>query len=412
MSDSCCDSPGLISVDAAISFLLERAAPVTATESLSIKSALGRVLATDIVSAVSVPPNDNTAMDGYVIRYADLNNAGDTSLPVSQRIPAGSNPEPLAPGTAARIFTGAPIPECADTVIMQEQCTQQGDAVVISGNVRAGDHIRRAGEDINKNDVVLATGRRLLPQDLGLAASVGSASINVFKKLRVAIFSTGDELLEPGDEPQPGKIFNSNRYTLNALLESIGCDVVDLGVVEDTLDATTKAMQEGAAQADLVMTTGGVSVGEEDYVRVALEKLGSVDMWRVAMKPGKPFAFGYVNKTPFIGLPGNPVSVFVTFLLFARPWIQRSQGMSKVLPEAIKVQADFDWQHKGPRREFVRAQVSLSAEGIPMARIYNSQSSGVLTSTSWADGLVVIREHCTVSRGDWVEYYAFTGLLG
>jgi molybdopterin molybdotransferase len=412
MSDSCCDTPGLISVDEAISFLLERAAPVTATESLSIKSALGRVLATDIISAVTVPPNDNTAMDGYVTRYADLNGTGKTTLPVSQRIAAGHNPEPLTPGTAARIFTGAPIPKGADTVIMQEQCEQQGDKVVITGKVQSGDHIRRTGEDINKGDTVLQAGRRLLPQDLGLAASVGCASINVFKKLRVAIFSTGDELLEPGDEPQPGKIFNSNRYTLNALLESIGCEVVDLGVVEDTLDSTTQAMHKGAAQADLVMTTGGVSVGEEDYVRVALEKLGSVDMWRVAMKPGKPFAFGYVEQTPFIGLPGNPVSVFVTFLLFARPWIQRSQGMNNVLPEPVKVQADFDWKRKGPRREFVRAQLCLSAEGLPRASLYNSQSSGVLTSTSWAHGLVVIREQTAVSRGDWVEYYPFTGLLG
>lgn len=412
MSDSCFSSSDLISVEQAIDFLLDKASPVSETESLQLNNASGRILATDVNSAVTVPPNDNTAMDGYVVRYSDLDNSGETLLPISQRIPAGHNPVPLLHASAARIFTGAPIPEGADTVIMQEQCEQQGDNVFISGRVSQGDHIRHAGEDINIGDTVLSTGRRLMPQDLGLAASVGCAELEVFKKLRVAIFSTGDELLEPGDAPQPGKIFNSNRYTLKSLLEQIGCEVVDLGVVKDTLEATMSAMQDGASKADLVMTTGGVSVGEEDYVRVALEKLGSVDMWRVAMKPGKPFVFGYVEQTPFIGLPGNPVSVFVTFLLFAKPWIQKSQGMQDVVPTPLKVKAAFDWNRTGPRREYARAQISIGDDGIPVASLYSSQSSGVLSSTSWAHGLVAIKENTPVKSGDTVDYYTFSGLLG
>jgi molybdopterin molybdotransferase len=412
MSDPCFSSPDLISVEQAIGFLLDKASPAIEKEVLPLRQALGRVLANDVVSAIMVPPNDNTAMDGYVVRYQDLNQDGETVLPISQRIPAGSNPVPLEAGTAARIFTGAPIPDGADTVIMQEQCQQKGDDIVITGNIKQGDHIRRAGEDINKADVVLAAGRKLLPQDLGLAASVGCSQLEVFNKIRVAIFSTGDELLEPGDEPQPGKIYNSNRYTLNALLESTACEVIDLGVVKDTLDATTAAMRKAAEQADLVMTTGGVSVGEEDYVRAALEQTGSVNMWRVAMKPGKPFVFGYVDKTPFIGLPGNPVSVFVTFLLFAKPWIQKSQGMTDVLPIATKAKAGFDWNKKGPRREYTRAQLEAAEDGMPIARLYRSQSSGVLTSTSWAHGLVVIKENQSVSEGDLVDYYSFKGLLG
>lgn len=412
MSDPCFSSPDLISVEQAIGFLLEKAAPVSSSEQVDLKQAAGRVLAADVISVVSVPPNDNSAMDGYVVRYSDLNQDGESVLPVSQRIPAGSNPVPLEAGTAARIFTGAPIPGGADTVIMQEQCQQQGNDIVITGNIKQGDHIRRAGEDINKDDVVLATGRQLLPQDLGLTASVGCSQLCVFKKMRVAIFSTGDELLEPGDEPQPGKIYNSNRYTLNALLENTGCEVIDLGVVEDTLDATTAAMRKASEQADLVMTTGGVSVGEEDYVRAALEQTGSVNMWRVAMKPGKPFVFGYVDKTPFIGLPGNPVSVFVTFLLFAKPWILKSQGMTDVLPISMKVKAGFDWNKKAPRREYARAQLETAEDGTVIARLYRSQSSGVLTSTSWAHGLVVLKENQSVSEGDQVDFYSFKDLLG
>ncbi|MGD9000853.1 MAG: molybdopterin molybdotransferase MoeA, partial [Granulosicoccaceae bacterium] len=285
MSDSCFSPPGIVSVDEAIAFLLEQARPVTQTETVSLKDALGRVLAQPVISSINVPPADNTAMDGYAVAFSDLNTEGETLLPVSQRIVAGETGTALRPGTVARIFTGAPIPRDADTVIMQEQCAEQADGSIrISGKVRQGDHIRRAGEDIRVNDEVLSAGRLLQPQDLGLAASVGCAALTVYKSLRVAIFSTGDELVEPGEEAGEGKIYNSNRYTLSGLLRITGCEVIDLGVVEDTLEATINAMQRAAEMADLVMTTGGVSVGEEDYVRLAIEQLGEIGMWRVAMK--------------------------------------------------------------------------------------------------------------------------------
>jgi molybdopterin molybdotransferase len=412
MSDSCFNSPGLVSVDEAIAFLVEQARPATQTETVSLKDALGRVLAQPVISSVNVPPADNTAMDGYAVAFGDLNAEGETVLPVSQRIVAGETGVALQSGTAARIFTGAPIPRDADTVIMQEQCAEQADGSIrISGKVKQGDHIRRAGEDIRINDEVLTVGRLLQPQDLGLAASVGCATLTVYNPLRVAIFSTGDELVEPGEEAGEGKIYNSNRYTLSGLLHNSGCEVVDLGVVEDTLEATIHAMQHAAEMADLVMTTGGVSVGEEDYVRLAIEQLGEIGMWRVAMKPGKPFAYGRIADTPFIGLPGNPVSVFATYCLFARPWILRSQGMQDVLPQPVTIPAGFDWPKKGPRREYIRVRLQTDDRGICVVP-FKHQGSGVLTSVSWAHGLVEIRENTTVSRGEPVNFLPFHGLLG
>lgn len=412
MSDPCYSPSGMVSVDEAVEFLLAHAVPVQQTETVLLKDALGRVLAEPVSSGINVPPADNTAMDGYAVRFSDIHQNGNTRLKVSQRIPAGQVGGPLQPGTAARIFTGAPLPHGADTIVMQEQCTEQADgSIVISGTVRKGDHIRRCGEDIRTGDEVLSAGRLLQPQDLGLAASVGHAELVVYRRLRVAIFSTGDELVEPGSELAPGSIYNSNRYTLFGLLANTGCEVIDLGVVEDTLDATLQAMQQGAESADLVMTTGGVSVGEEDYVRKAIEQLGELGMWRVAMKPGKPFAYGRVMDTPFIGLPGNPVSVFVTFCLFAKPWLLRSQGIAAVLAEPLWITAGFDWPKKGPRREYVRVQVH-SDEGALTAVLYPNQGSGVLTSVCWAQGLVEIHEHTAIVQGEQVKYLPFHGLLG
>jgi molybdopterin molybdotransferase len=400
----------MLSTDECLEFLLAKASLLCDMETIATEQALGRVLAADQVSTVTVPPHDNSAMDGYAVRVSDLDGE-HTELPVSQRIAAGQVGEPLAVGTAARIFTGAPIPPGADAVIMQEQTRQQGEQVIISGMHKAGQNIRRAGEDLKTGDVVLQQGRRLRPQDLGLAASVGLASLPVYRRLKVAIFSTGDELVAPGQPLQPGQIYNSNRYTLTGLLQNIQCEIIDLGNVADDMASTLEVLQQAADQADLIVTSGGVSVGEEDYIKAALEQLGQVEMWRVAMKPGKPLAYGHVGETPFIGLPGNPVSVFATFLLFARPYLLRSMGASQVRTTRMKVTADFDWQRAGPRREFVRARLGHDAQGRPSASIYPSQSSGVMTSTVWADGLVIIPENTTISAGDSVDYLSFDSLL-
>lgn len=411
--NDCCYNPAdkMLTTDEAIEFLLERSDATSLTETVSTLDALDRVLAESIKSTLNVPPLDNSAMDGYVTRFSDLNSDGETTLIISQRIAAGYVGDKLTEGTAARIFTGAPVPEGADTIIMQEQCQQQDDKVTISGKVRKGDHIRRVGEDIIEGSEVMSVGQKLRPQDLGLIASVGVAEIIVYKKITVAIFSTGDELLMPGEPVQPGKIFNSNRYTLTGLLQKAGCNIIDLGCIKDDLDATVKALKQASEQADLIMTTGGVSVGEEDYIKLAIDKLGSVEMWRVAMKPGKPVAFGKVNKTAFIGLPGNPVSVFVTFCLFARPVIRTMQGCNEVLPRKQQVVAGFDWPRKGPRREFVRGQLVMDKDGQQQAQTYTSHSSGVLTSTTWAHGLIEIPENTNFEKGALLNWLDFSELF-
>jgi len=411
--NDCCYNPNekMLTTDEAIQFLLQRAHATELTETVNVLNALDRVLAEPIISTLNVPPLDNSAMDGYVTRFSNLNTEGETNLIISQRIAAGYIGDELENNTAARIFTGAPIPEGADTVIMQEQCQQQDKNVVITGKVREGDHIRRAGEDIVEGSEVMSAGQKLRPQDLGLIASVGVANIKVFKKIKVAIFSTGDELLTPGDPVEPGKIYNSNRYTLTGLLQKVGCEIIDLGCIQDDLDATVEAIKQAAKQADLIMTTGGVSVGEEDYIKLAIEQLGSVEMWRVAMKPGKPVAFGEVNRTPFIGLPGNPVSVFVTFCLFARCVIRTMQGCNDVLPRKLQVTAGFDWPRNDPRREFVRGQLIVNEQGQQQAFTYSTHSSGVLTSTTWADGLIEIPENTCFEKGATLNWLDFSELL-
>ncbi|MFV2004500.1 MAG: gephyrin-like molybdotransferase Glp, partial [Gammaproteobacteria bacterium] len=322
----CCASPSLLSVDQAIEKILSQVSAVEETEMVDILDALNRVLAEDLHSTINVPGYDNSAMDGYAVNSQDCHTSGK-ELPVSQRIPAGQVGSKLEPGTAARIFTGAPIPAGADAVVMQEMCQQVDDTVIVNTVVKAGSNVRRAGEDIKSGSTVLSTGKRLRPQELGLLASVGLAEFKVKRKLKVATFFTGDEIVAPGQSLAPGQIYNSNRYTLRGLLQSTHCEIIDLGIVPDTLDATVDVLKRAAASADLVITSGGVSVGEEDYVRIALEQLGELSMWRIAMKPGKPVAFGKVDNAIFIGLPGNPVSVFVTFLIFARAAILKMQGI-------------------------------------------------------------------------------------
>lgn len=409
MSDPCFNpNDKMLTADEAIHFLLERATPIADKERLDLFAARGRVLAEDVLSTINVPPADNTAMDGYALRAADV--AKGARLTVSQRIPAGTVGKRLNAGEAARIFTGAPIPEGADAVVMQEQCVQEGDSLTVNAEVGVGDHIRRVGEDIQAGAKILPAGTRLRPQDVGLIASVGIPEITVWRKPRVAIFSTGDELVAPGEAVGPGQIYNSNRFILTGLLQTLDCEIIDLGSIPDSLAATVKALQQASKNADLIMTTGGVSVGEEDYVKAALDQLGSVDMWRVAMKPGKPVAFGKVANSAFLGLPGNPVSAFATFCLFARPFILRMMGIEDVMPRRMRVLADFDWPKEGPRREFVRAQLHTD-EGVVKATLYPSQGSGVLTSTVWAHGLVEIPEHSTVKRGDSVTWLDFFELL-
>ena len=404
----CCASPGLISVEQAIEKILLQAVPLDETETVDILDALNRVLAEDLHSSIDVPGYDNSAMDGYAVRSADCQ-AEANELPISQRIAAGQVGLPLEPGTAARIFTGAPIPEGADAVVMQELCQQDDDMVVVNTVVKAGSNVRRAGEDIKNGSVVLQAGKRLRAQELGLLASVGLAEFKVRRKLKVAIFFTGDEIIAPGQPLAAGQIYNSNRYTLRGLLQSVGCEIIDLGIVPDTLEATVDVLNEAAASADLVITSGGVSVGEEDYVRIALQQLGELSMWRIAMKPGKPVAFGKVGDTLFMGLPGNPVSVFVTFLLFARGLILKMQGAEDYLAKRVSVIADFDWP-KIKRQEYLRVRL-LQKDGQMVAQIYPHQGSGVLSSASWADGLVEVAMDSEIKKGDAVSYLAFEGLL-
>ncbi len=396
----------------ALDELLAHAAPLAASEPVSTFDADGRVLAQDLVSALQVPSFDNSAMDGYAMRAADVPAAGAV-LPISQRIAAGAVGTPLAAGTAARIFTGAPVPAGADVVVMQEECTAQDDGTVrINAAVQPGQNIRRAGEDIAQGSTIIAAGTRLTPAELGLAASIGCAHLPVAKRPRVALFSTGDELVMPGDvAPQDlpaGSIYNSNRFFLRAMLQRLGCEVVDKGIVPDRYDATVAALQSAAADCDLVLTSGGVSVGEEDHVKPAVEALGSLDLWAIAIKPGKPFAYGKVGKAHFIGLPGNPVSSFVTFALLVRPFVLRLQGMLNVDALTVPMRADFDWPRADKRQEFLR--VRLNAQG-GLERFAN-QSSGVLTSVVWGDGLVNNPAGTVIAAGDTVQFMPFAQLLG
>jgi len=405
------------SLDEALQRLLNAVAPLAQSETLPTTDCLGRVLAADVVSQLDVPPADNTSMDGYALRAADVSSPG-TILPVSQRLPAGVVGLPLLPGTAARIFTGAQIPLGADAVVMQEQCEALPAAeglgqVRVNAAVAAGQWIRRRGEDVAQGAVVLPAGTRLDAAALGLAATVGAAQLTVSARPRVALFSTGDELVMPGEPLKPGAIYNSNRFTLRALLQGLGCEVIDLGIVPDRLDATRAALRDAAARADLIITSGGVSVGEEDHLRPAVQAEGRLDLWQIAIKPGKPLAFGEVRrpasdeKAWFIGLPGNPVSSLVTFMLLVRPVILRLQGARQLAPRAYQLRADFDWPRADRRREFLR--VRLNEQG--GVDLFANQSSGVLSSAVWADGLLDNPAGQTFSRGQSVRFIPFSELL-
>jgi molybdopterin molybdotransferase len=397
----------MLSVEEALARLLAQARRIADAEVVSTLAAHGRVLAQPVVSALDVPPMDNSQMDGYAVRCADVT-AVPTTLRVTQRIAAGHPGQPLAPGSAARIFTGAPVPPGADAIVMQEASTAAGDQVTINEAPQPGAWIRRAGFDVKRGATILAAGCRLQPQHCGMAASIGVAQLAVVRRPRVAVFFTGDELVMPGEPLPPGRIYNSNRFVLRGLLERLGCEAIDLGIVPDDFERTRAAFVEAAGRADLIVTSGGVSVGEEDHVKPAVQAEGSLDLWQIAMKPGKPLAIGEVRGVPFIGLPGNPVSSFVTFLLFARPFILRQQGVAEVAPKVLPLRADFDWPKPDRRREFLRVRLN-DAGGL---ELFTNQNSAVLTSTSWADGLVDHPAGETISRGRTVRYLPFAELLG
>lgn len=393
--------------DALAQVLASASAPVTIVR-LPLLEALGLVLAEDVVSPIDVPLNDNSAMDGYALRADDARR----ELPVSQRIAAGSVGRPLDPGSAARIFTGAPIPQGADAVAMQEDCDAGDDRVTVRTSMRVGQNIRPRGQDIASGELVLTAGRQLLPQDIGLLASVGLAEVGVFKPLRVAILSTGDELLEPGSgELRSGQLYNSNRYTLAASLQAMKIDVVDGGIVPDNAEATAEALVQAAKNADCVITSGGVSVGEEDHVKSQVERLGRLDLWKLAIKPGKPLAFGNINGTPFFGLPGNPTSVFVTFNVIARPYLRRLQGISGNSAISLTARAGFTRDKPGSRQEYLRVQLS-SDGGALLATPFDNQSSGVLSSVSRSNALAIIPVGATVQPGDSIEVLPLENLYG
>ena len=437
-------------LDDALAELLAHAGVVVETEQISTFDADGRVLAQDVISSLQVPPHDNSSMDGYALRCADVTQAG-VQLPQSQRIAAGGVGQALLAGSVARIFTGAPIPPGADAVVMQEDCEVVVDgaaagagaaefaAAVVTLRVNTmpqpGQWIRRAGEDVAKGAVVLSKGERLTPASLGLVASIGIDQLLVARKPRVALFSTGDELVMPGDvapqDMKPGAIYNSNRFFLRALLLRLGCTVTDYGIVPDKLDATLQALRAASQAHDLILTSGGVSVGEEDHIKPAVQALGELNLWQIAIKPGKPFAYGKIRRVGidpttvgaaqaalngerdaahFMGLPGNPVSSYITFMALVRPFLLRLQGMqgaADIAPKSIAVQAHFTWARADKRREFLRVRRN-AAGGLDL---FPNQSSGVLTSAVWGDGVVDNPPGRTIAPGDMVQFVSFADLM-
>ena len=403
---SACDKPGLLPMEAALERLLALAdaAPVEQIESVALAEADGRVLAEPLIAALDLPPWANSAMDGYALCLADWNGQ---ALPVSQRIQAGSAPEPLQPGSCARIFTGAPLPHGADTVEMQENVDlDDAGRAVFRETLRVGQNVRAQGQETRRGECVLPAGTRLDPVELGLAASLGVAQLPVRRRLRVAVLSTGDELVEPGQALGPGQIYNSNRRLLIAWLQRLGCAVTDAGILPDDLPRTRAAL--GAlGEVDLILSTGGVSVGEADFLGLALREAGELALWKLAIKPGKPLTFGHYQGVPVIGLPGNPASTLVTFGLLARPYMLRRLGVQRVEPLGFPLPAGFTWSKPGMRREYLRARLE-HGRVVP----YANQSSGVLRSAAWAEGLAEVMEGSTLAEGDMLRFIPLSEILG
>jgi molybdopterin molybdotransferase len=414
LADDCFAFGGpLMETETALAILRERIVPVTETEDIPLAAALGRVLATDLVAGISVPPHDNAAVDGYALRGADLNPDGDTVLTVVERVPAGdARPTTLVSGQAARIFTGAVMPDGADTVVMQEDVSIEGDRLTVPAGLKTGANRRRAGEDSKAGDVLLTSGHRLRPQDLALAASVGHARLTVFKPLRVGVFSTGDELREPGDALPRGAVHDANRYMLLGLLHRLGVVADDLGILPDRLDAVRDALAAAAETHDLLLTSGGVSTGEEDHVKAAVEALGTLHFWRLAIKPGRPLALGQVGRVPFVGLPGNPVAAMICFLRFARPLVLGLAGVRDLEPRLYRVPAGFDMKKKEGRREWLRARLTAGDDGLLRAERFDRQGSGIINSLVASDGLVEIDEQVTrIAEGDIVAFLPFDEVM-
>ncbi|MBG0839031.1 gephyrin-like molybdotransferase Glp [Ectopseudomonas toyotomiensis] len=401
-----CDHPGLLPMEAALERLLALAdaAPIEQIEPVVLAEADGRVLAEPLIAALDLPPWANSAMDGYALRLADCNGQ---ALPISQRIQAGTAPTPLEPGTCARIFTGAPLPEGADTVEMQENVElDEAGCVHFREPLNVGQNVRAQGQETRSGECVLPAGTRLGPIELGLAASLGAARLSVRRRLRVAVLSTGDELVEPGQALGSGQIYNSNRRLLIAWLQRLGCSVVDAGILPDDLQRTREAL--GAlGKVDLILSTGGVSVGEADFLGIALREAGELALWKLAIKPGKPLTFGHYQGVPVIGLPGNPASTLVTFGLLARPYMLRRLGVQRVEPLGFAVPAGFTWGKPGMRREYLRARLE-QGRVVP----YANQSSGVLRSAAWAEGLAEVMEGSTLTEGDMLRFIPLSEILG
>ncbi|MFL6535423.1 MAG: gephyrin-like molybdotransferase Glp [Pseudomonas sp.] len=410
MTGKVCDSGVLTPVDEAIRHLLDQAPPTPPVQRVALDQALARVLAADVLCPMNLPAWDNSAMDGYALRAEDLPMAGDC-LVLAGRIAAGDGPgEPLPAGRAVRIFTGAPLPPGADTVVPQESCRVEGERVWLP-SVNRGDHVRKEGEELRRGDRLLGAGTRLRAQELGLLAGAGIDRVEVFRPLQVGLLSSGDELREPGEPLAPGQIYNSNRHSLAALLRGWGLEVHDFGVMPDQLLASRQALRLAAAECDVLITSGGVSVGEEDHLKHAIEALGSIDLWRLAIQPGKPLAFGDVEGKPWIGLPGNPSAALITALIVVRPFLFRAQGVRDVLPAPLQVPAGFDWLKRNRRRQYLRARLVAGVDGQLCIELHPQQSSAMLTAACWADGLAVVERETQVHKHDPVMYLPFASLM-
>jgi molybdopterin molybdotransferase len=411
LSDDCFAFGGeLMRAAEAIRILAERVEPVATPETVPLAAARGRTLAEDLVAQRDVPPHDNAAVDGYAVYFDDLSAERETRLRVAGRVAAGyALDEPAERGTAVRIFTGAPMPEGPDTLFMQEDARIEGNEVILPAGIKRGANRRKAGEDVKAGTTILKKGQRLRPQDIGLAASVGAAKLSVYNILKVGIFSTGDELREPGEKTPPGAIYDANRYVLRALLDQLGCEVKDFGIVPDRKDQIRQTLSNAAVTCDAVITSGGMSTGEEDHVRAAVEALGSIHFWRLAIRPGRPVALGHVKGSPFVGLPGNPVAMMVTFLRFARPVLLRLGGATDIEPRTFRVQADFDTKKKEGRREWLRARLLTGPDGITVAKRFPRDGAGILTSLVESDGLIELAEDVTsVAAGTMVDFLPFS----
>lgn len=406
MNTRVCDSGQLMPVDEAIEQLLAQAPPAPPTEVIPLGQAAGRVIAEELFSPLDLPYWDNSAMDGYALRAADVPEQGGY-LVLAGRIAAGhSSDELLQAGQTVRIFTGAPLPPGADSVVPQERCRVYGQRIWCPP-LRLGEHVRKRGEEMQRGQRLLRVGQRLRAQEVGLLASAGIPWVKVYRPLRVCLLSSGDELREPGESLAPGQIYNSNRHLVTALLRGWGVEVLDYGVMADALAASRDALILASSECDLLLTTGGVSVGEEDHLKQAIQELGRVDFWRLAIQPGKPLAFGEVAGKPWIGLPGNPSAALITALVVVRPFLLRAQGVERVLPVPVQVPAGFEWPTPNKRRQYLRARLSPGADGQLRAVLHPQQSSAMLTAACWADGLVIVEREQLLLKDAPVPFLSF-----